>query len=183
KDLHDDIGQSLSVIKSKVHLYKQGQTQNLEGLEEAIGEIIEQTRQISRSLYPSYLEKIGLTRSVATMLDKVQRDTNIVCSFEISEETENLDLEKKTHIYRILQECINNTLKHSNATALKIAINKENDLLKLTYQDNGKGISKNEFSTGMGFMSIRERVRIINGILSFDDKRDKGFKLTLKLEL
>ncbi len=183
KDLHDDIGQSLSVIKSKVHLFNQGQIQNLEGLEEAIGDIIEQTRQISRNLYPSFLEKIGLTRSVANMLDKVQRDTNIVCSFEICEETESLDLEKKTHLYRIIQECINNTLKHSNATALKIAIKKENDLLKLTYQDNGKGISKNEFSNGMGFMSIRERVRIINGILSFDDKSDKGFKLTLKLEL
>lgn len=183
KDLHDDIGQSLSVVKSKVHLFNQGQIQNLEGLEETVGDIIEQTRQISRSLYPSYLEKIGLARSVASMLDKVQRDTNVVCSFEICEDAENLDLEKKTHLYRILQECVNNTLKHSNATALKIEIKKENDLLKLAYQDNGKGISKNEFSNGMGFMSIRERVRIINGILSFDDKSDKGFKLTLKLEL
>ncbi|GIV28004.1 MAG: hypothetical protein KatS3mg027_1818 [Bacteroidia bacterium] len=183
KDLHDDIGQSLSVVKSKVHLFNQGQIQNLDGLEEAIGEIIEQTRQISKSLYPSYLEKIGLARSVASMLDKVQKDTNIECSFEICEEAENLDLERKTHIYRILQECVNNTLKHSGATALKIVIEKENELLKLTYQDNGKGISKSDFTTGMGFMSIRERVRIINGILSLNDKNDKGFKLTLKLEL
>jgi signal transduction histidine kinase len=180
KDLHDDIGQSLSVVKSKVHLFNQGQIQNLQGLEETVGDIIEQTRQISRSLYPSYLEKIGLARSVASMLDKVQRDTNVVCSFEICEDAENLDLEKKTHLYRILQECVNNTLKHSGATALKIAIEKENELLKLTYQDNGKGISKNEFSNGMGFMSIRERVRIINGILSLEDKQEKGFKLSLK---
>lgn len=183
KDLHDDIGQSLSVIKSKVHLYNQGQIKNLEGLEEAIGDVIEQTRQISRSLYPSYLEKIGLERSIAALLEKVQKDTNIECSFEVCKEAENLDLERKTHLYRILQECVNNTLKHSGATALKIAIVKENDLLKLTYQDNGKGITKQDLSSGMGFMSIRERVRIINGILSFGDKNEKGFKLTLKLEL
>lgn len=180
KDLHDDIGQSLSVVKSKVHLFNQGQIQNLEGLEESVGDIIEQTRQISRSLYPSYLEKIGLARSVASLLDKVQRDTNVVCSFEICEDAEFLDLDKKTHLYRIIQECVNNTLKHSGASALKIAIEKENELLKLTYQDNGKGISKQEFSNGMGFMSIRERVRIINGILSLDNKQEKGFKLSLK---
>jgi two-component system, NarL family, sensor kinase len=180
KDLHDDIGQSLSVVKSKVHLFNQGQTQSLEGLEETVGDVIEQTRQISRNLYPSYLEKIGLARSVASMLDKVQRDTNVVCSFEISEAAEKLELDKKTHLYRILQECVNNTLKHSGATALKISIEKENELLKMTYQDNGKGISKQEFSSGMGFMSIRERVRIINGILNLDDKAEKGFKLSLK---
>jgi signal transduction histidine kinase len=168
------------VVKSKIHLYNQGQIQNLDGLEESVGEIIEQTRQISRSLYPSYLEKIGLARSVASMLDKVQRDTNVVCSFEICDDAEFLDLDKKTHLYRILQECVNNTLKHSGASALKIAIEKENELLKLTYQDNGKGISKQEFSNGIGFMSIRERVRMINGILSLGDKQEKGFKLSLK---
>jgi signal transduction histidine kinase len=183
KDLHDDIGQSLSVVKSKIHLYNQGQIQNLDGLEESVGEIIEQTRQISRSLYPSFLEKIGLTRSIASMLDKVQRDTNVECSFEICEEAEKLELNVKTHLYRIIQECVNNTLKHSGATALKIVIEKENELLKLIYQDNGKGISKQDISSGMGFMSIRERVRMINGILSLGDKQEKGFKLTLKVEV
>lgn len=180
KDLHDDIGQSLSVVKSKVHLFNKGQIQNLIGLEETLDDIIEQTRQISRSLYPSYLEKIGLARSVASMLDKVQRDTNLVCSFDIVEDVEKLDLEIKTHLYRIIQECVNNTLKHSGATALKITIYKENELLKLTYQDNGKGIRKQDFSSGMGFMSIRERVRIINGILNLDEKQEKGFKLSIK---
>lgn len=180
KDLHDDIGQSLSVVKSKVHLYNQKQIDSLEGIEEAIGEIIEQTREISRRLYPSSIEKIGIVRAIASMLGNVQRDTNIECSYEIDEDIEQLDIEKKTHIYRIIQECINNTIKHAQAKALKITIKKENNIFVLTYQDNGKGISKQEFSTGMGFMSIRERIRILNGILTLDEKQTKGFKLIIK---
>lgn len=180
KDLHDDIGQSLSIIKSKIHLFKQGQIDSIDDLEDSIGEIIEQTREISRRLYPSSIEKIGIIRAVASMLETVQRDTKLECSYEIDEEIEKIDLEKKTHLYRILQECVNNTIKHAEATALKIMIKKENNLFVITYQDNGKGISKQEFSTGMGFMSIRERSRIINGILTLDDKINKGFKLVIK---
>lgn len=182
KDLHDDIGQSLSAIKSSVHFLaaKSNDIEKLNALELNIGSVIDQTRDISRKLYPSYLEKIGLVRSVARLMDDIQQNSNLVCSFEIDETVNNLSIDKLTHIYRIVQECVNNTIKHAEASALKVTIEKKDDDFMLIYQDNGKGITKNDIkNSGIGFMSLKERARILNGELIITDNSGKGFKLIL----
>ena len=180
KDLHDDIGQSLSAIKSKISLTNKTADQNLLELEENVGKIIEQTREISRNLYPSYLEKIGLVRSIARLSDLIQKSTKIECSFEIDNGIDDLSIETRTHLYRIIQECINNTIKHSHASALKIELNKDNDHFTLTYRDNGTGFNESEIQKGLGFYSIKERTRMINGEVQISDNGGKGFKLIVK---
>ncbi len=176
-DLHDDIGQSLSIIKSKITIAKC--TQEDKALEKELSRVIEQTREISRNLYPSYLEKIGLVRSIARLTENVQSSTKIECSFEVSEAVERLPIGVKTHIYRILQECTNNTIKHAQATALKISISEKNNEFILFYQDNGIGLTVRQ-KNGLGLLSIKERAKIINGTVSFEDKLNKSFNLTLK---
>ncbi len=178
-DLHDDIGQSLSMLKSKLSAMKTPNGSDEQILELGLSRVIEQTREISRSLYPSFLEKIGLERSVASLSESVQSSTGIECSFDISEKIESLALSVKTHLYRILQECTNNTIKHSGATALRISITEKNGEFTMTYQDNGRGFSSKQ-QKGLGILSIKERAKIINANISFDDKSSKGFKLTLK---
>ena len=177
RDLHDDIGQSLSMIKSKISAGKTETSQNLEG---ELGRVIEQTREISKNLYPSYLEKIGLVRSVARLVENIQASTKLECSFEVADDVDQLPINTKTHLYRILQECVNNTIKHSGASALKISITKKNDEFELIYQDNGKGIEDQKEINGIGMFSIKERAKIIHGTLHFNDKNQKGFKLILK---
>jgi two-component system, NarL family, sensor kinase len=177
RDLHDDIGQSLSMIKSKISVGKIENSQNLEG---ELGRVIEQTREISKNLYPSYLEKIGLVRSVARLVENIQSASKLECSFEIADEVDSLPINTKTHLYRILQECVNNTIKHSGASALKISISFSDNEYQLTYQDNGKGLGDLKAVNGIGMLSIRERTKIINGILHIDDKSHKGFKLSIK---
>jgi two-component system NarL family sensor kinase len=182
KDLHDDIGQSLSAIKSKLNLIHQKEidSSQLSGVENEVGKVIEQTRDISRKLYPAYLEKIGLTRSVARLMDGIQDSTDIVCSFEIDPEIDELSMPVLTHIYRIIQECVNNTMKHANASALKVTVLKKDDFFQLIYQDNGKGIQKSENKlSGIGFMSLKERSRMIKGELNISDNAGKGFRLII----
>jgi two-component system, NarL family, sensor kinase len=179
RDLHDDIGQSLSMIKSKISAGKVEGAQNLEG---ELGRVIEQTREISKNLYPSYLEKIGLVRSVARLVENIQSASRLECSFEIADEVDSLPINIKTHLYRILQECVNNTIKHSGATALKVSIFFSGNEYQLTYQDNGKGSEDTKTGNGIGMFSIRERAKIINGILHIDDKSHKGFKLSIKFK-
>jgi signal transduction histidine kinase len=176
-DLHDDIGQSLSIIKSKISVSKTNKDDK--SLEEELSRVIEQTREISRNLYPSYLEKIGLVRSIARLMENIQSSTKIECSFDVDDKVENLPLQTKTHIYRILQECTNNTIKHANATALKTSVMEKNNEFVLIYQDNGIGITSKQ-KNGLGLLSIRERAKIINGNVNFEDKINKSFKLTLK---
>lgn len=180
-DLHDDIGQSLSMLKSKITSMKTENGQDEKLLESGLSRVIEQTREISRSLYPSYLEKIGLVRSVASLSENVQSSTGIECSFEITDKVESLPLNVKTHLYRILQECTNNTIKHSGATALKVSITEKNGEFTMIYQDNGSGLGSKQ-QKGLGILSMKERAKIINGTVSFDDKGNKSFKLILKFK-
>jgi signal transduction histidine kinase len=176
-DLHDDIGQTLSVIKSKV-INSVKPTE----IEEDIAKVINQTREISRSLYPSSLEKIGLIRSVASLMQDLQSVKGLECSYEIDESVLTLSINIQTNIYRIIQECVNNTIKHSGATGLKVSIIKTNDEYEFLYLDNGIGIKNKRKSEGIGLLSILERAKILNGSVEIDDKNEKGFKLILKFK-
>jgi len=181
RDLHDDIGQSLSILKSglfKTESKKEGDKK----MEVEIERIIDQTRQISRALYPSYIEKIGLTPSIAMLAENIQKNKNIEVSFDINEKTEELHVGVKTHLFRVLQECVSNTLKHSGAKALKIMIELENENLVMTYIDNGNWVQQSRAVNGMGLLSIKERVKIIGGTLSIEQNYPKGFKLVVKFK-
>ena len=182
RDLHDDIGQSLSVIKSKINLYQQKKLKHLEGLDTEVGEIINQARQLSHVLHPSYLEKIGITRSVASLAERIQRNTGIICSFEIDEKIESLSIEVQTQLYRIIQESINNTLKHANASALKIVIRPIQDGYLFEYMDNGKGVENPETTDGIGIHTIRERALKLKGKAHFSSNKGKGYKCTIKFD-
>lgn len=182
KDLHDDIGQSLSVIKSKINLYNSGKTKDIGGLDSDVGYVIDQTRNISHFLHPSFVAKLGLERSLVSLTEKTQDSTGIVCSLSIKSEIEKMPMDHKTQIYRILQECINNTIKHANATALKITFKDTMSGMDITYRDNGVGM--NEQATkkeGIGLLTIRERADKINAKVHVTSSPNKGYKLQLSM--
>lgn len=182
KDLHDDIGQSLSVIKSKLNLFNTGKIKNLVGLDNEVGEVINQTRNISHFLHPSFIQKLGLERSLASLIEKTQSNTEIICSLDIRASLVKLSLLDQTQIYRILQECINNTIKHANASALKISIKENVNNLIITYRDNGKGLIETPTTMeGIGMLTIKERASAINGKITYEFSKGKGFKLILTL--
>jgi signal transduction histidine kinase len=93
-----------------------------------------------------------------------------------------MDLKVKTHVFRILQECINNTIKHSNATALKISSEKIEKYMRVIYQDNGKGLNFEDNVKGIGLRSIKERANIIFANIQMSSK-EKGFKLILDIPI
>lgn len=182
KDLHDDIGQSLSVIKSKINMYNTGRINAIDGVDMELGEVINQTRNISHHLHPSFLEKIGLARSLASLMDKTQESTGIVCSLDLFKDIENLSTETQTQIYRIVQECINNTIKHAQATALKVSVQEQDGGFVLKYRDNGIGMKDvSGAEDGIGIMTIRERGNKLNGKTTFFSNSN-GFKLVLKFQ-
>jgi len=182
-DLHDDIGQSLSIIKSKLNKkHQQSVIEISSELESDLGKVIEQTREISRNLFPSNLAKIGLSRLIAVLMENIQSNTSLECSFEVTEDAQYLPLNIQTHIFRIIQECTNNTIKHSGATGLKISITEKNNDYTLLYQDNGKGIKIKTDNNGIGLNAIRERAKIIDGTIEIDEKAEKGFKLILRFK-
>jgi signal transduction histidine kinase len=181
RDLHDDIGQSLSVIKSKINLFNTGKINGLEGMEKEVGEVIDHTRSISHFLHPSFVAKLGIERSMVSLLEKTESNTGIVTSISIKNEVESLDLNSKTQLYRIVQECISNTIKHSKATALKVSLKNIDGEFILKYRDNGIGFKSDKSnSEGIGMLTIRERALNIGGKISLPTS-DKGFVLILTI--
>ncbi|MFT7614032.1 MAG: two-component system NarL family sensor kinase [Parvicellaceae bacterium] len=178
QDLHDGVGQDLSVLKNKLGRLKKNDTIEVLEFEVGITAVIEQTRQISRSLFPSYLRKVGLAEVMSSLLDKTEQGTGIICSYDLPPLKKQPEEQVKIHVYRILQECISNTIKHANASALKVELLSEGDLWMLTYQDNGIGMPDKKKLKGMGMMSIAERVKMMDGQMAVSpNELGKGFKL------
>lgn len=179
-DLHDNIGQLLSVVKSKINMYNTGLIHEITDLDKEVGEVINQTRTISHQLHPSSLEKLGLERSINGLMERTQTNTDIICSSHFAVPTDQLDIEIQTQLYRISQECINNTIKHANAASLKITLKEEDGMYIYKYRDNGIGFSGSSFANGIGMMTIKERVHKINGKLNVISDQQKGMQLIIK---
>jgi signal transduction histidine kinase len=113
-------------------------------------------------------------------MEKVQESTGIVCSLELFKEIESLPIDTKTQIYRIIQECVNNTIKHAQASALKILVYKQDENFMLEYKDNGIGMRDvPNADSGIGILTIKERGNKLNGKVSFISNAN-GFRLILK---
>lgn len=181
KDLHDDIGQSLAVVKSKLNLFTSGKISKLEGVDTEIGDILEQTRVLSHQLHPNALEKIGLERALNSLVEKTQSGTDMLCSFEFDPGVKSINMGTSSQIYRIIQECISNTIKHARASALKVSIEHRNGELIIQYRDNGIGISDSQNKLGLGLLTIRERAEIIGGRIDLKTGTNKGITLTITI--
>lgn len=177
KELHDSVGGSLSMIKNKVIVNKNPSTLQQE-LTKDLNDVIDHTRTISHQLYPSYLQKIGLKQLLHEFLRKIEKDNTLVCISNIEETNTRLTLDQKNHVFRIVQECVNNTMKHAQATTIILHIYIKNSFVNLIYHDDGIGLKKS--TIGMGFMSIEERVKILNGTLQIKNNQKRGIKITIR---
>lgn len=182
-DLHDNIGQCLSLIKSKINLYQKGELDDLNGLSNDVGDVVNQTRSISHDIYPFELRKIGLKKSIQSLLSKVYLNTGVITNFDISEEVDSFSEDLQVQLYRISQEAVTNTIKHANANSILIKIEKRgNTVWRYSYKDNGKGIERVKFENkkGLGLQTISERVKSINGKMKISNFSGKGFGLEIK---
>lgn len=175
KDLHDGLGQSLLLIKNKVALSKDNTTGEL--LDTAISEL----RSIARSLHPMQLEKLGLSKAAEHLLDQIDRETDIFVSTEIEELKGILKKEEELQLYRILQESINNVLKHSEASALRVLFTRIEKGVELKIEDNGKGFDfsekLNDFQS-LGLKTLKERIAAIQGSMKVNSEKGVGTSLS-----
>ncbi|NRA11141.1 MAG: hypothetical protein HRT57_04195 [Crocinitomicaceae bacterium] len=179
RDLHDGIGQSLIILKNKFNKIEGGAEGLSEELNENFSDTIEEVRSISRSLIPPELSRLGLKKSLNKMLKDVEFSAGIVVSIDIND-LDAIELEQpaEIRIYRIIQELTNNTIKHSEATSLKLEVINKESWFSIVYQDNGVGMAPdkaNGSADSVGLRSIQQRMGFLNGTVRFD-KPSKGFK-------
>ncbi len=185
-ELHDGLGQTLLIIKNRAFLGTKAN--NLEVANEQLGEIsassgeaINQAREIAYFLRPSQLERLGLTSAVEEMLAQVSEVSEIEFEYEIDSIDGVFSPENEINFYRIVQESVNNILKHSEATKAKVFVRRKLDKIELSVQDNGKGFAIDEKNihgkSGFGLFGIEERVRILDGKFSIKSEKGKGTKV------
>jgi signal transduction histidine kinase len=174
KELHDSIGQNILFIKNQ--MIKNNDLR----LMSSVDETLEEVRSISKDLYPNQLEKYGLVAAVDALAEKVKESSDIFVSYDLDAIDKNISADQQINYYRIIQECISNALKHSDASALRISASKVNGVLELVVQDNGKGFDKETLSKksqrSFGLLNLEERTKYLKGKLTLETSLGNGTK-------
>lgn len=172
KELHDSVGQNILFIRNQLVKEKN------ETLLGSVDQTLEEVRGISKDLYPNQLEKYGLAAAIEALAEKLKLSTGIFMSSNLDELSLELSSEHKISFYRIIQECVSNTIKHANATAVRVTATVKDKMVELVVQDNGQG-----FDTGIlaekahrsfGMLNLEERVKLLQGRFQLESKQGEG---------
>jgi signal transduction histidine kinase/Tfp pilus assembly protein PilF len=179
KDLHDSVGQQLTLIKRKSQNAAQDEISQL------TNNALEDVRSISKGLYPAMLKQLGLTESIEQLVLVIDENTNIFYSSEIESVDDFFNEESGLNFYRFIQECLNNAIKHSKAKAISISIVKLNNQISITIKDNGVGfnINKMERKNSLGLKTLSERIQILNGKLKILSEINLGTTISATIPI
>jgi PAS domain S-box-containing protein len=196
RELHDELGQALMVLKLKVRSIQRalgtGQTSLSGECDEVIGyinEVTEDVRRLSRDLSPSILEDLGLSAAIRWLVEASTKHYNIKSSLDMTEMDDLFSHEGRITVYRIVQECLTNIAKHAQATQVSIAISKQDGGILFSVEDDGKGFDVKEAfgrdptKKGLGLSAMYERGRILGGSLDIWSEKGTGTRITFKVPL
>lgn len=184
KDLHDGLGVILSTVKMHLSIIKDKSVENKPMIEKA-SKLLEQAtgdvRRISHNMMPGLLTKLGLFEATEDLFDRINETEEIKANLWIDGEQTRFPENIEIMLYRIIQELVNNTIKHAEATILSLNIEVQSGLLKIDYSDNGKGFNVDEKldSKTMGLSSMQSRVNFLNGKVDIESEKGKGSSYTI----
>jgi signal transduction histidine kinase/ligand-binding sensor domain-containing protein len=196
-ELHDSLGQRLIIIKNHALflLGKKGKQQSdeerLQTLEEINSEAslaIDETRTISYDLRPFQLDRLGLSKAIEVLVRSASRATEISFSTDIADVDQSFPEDLRINFYRIVQEAVNNIIKHSGASEAKIRVEKTGRRILLLIADNGNGFSAEQKNSaagksGFGLVGIRERAAVLGGLVKIQSRTGFGTTLTIVFDL
>ena len=183
-ELHDGVGQYLTFVNNRIlqianSMNGEGKKEELIGVSRNLVISVDEIRRIMSKLYPHQLERLGFTKAVESLISRVKADSGL----KISSEIENIDnlipSEYQINLYRIIQESLNNIIKHAKADNIKISLYTDSLMIYLRIEDNGTGFAagkgEQDFSaSGYGIEFMKERVRIIGGKIKIDSGSGNG---------
>ncbi len=188
KELHDNIGQQLTTIKLFLDLANStadDNTQEMVNLAlKGVGDVINEVRAMSRALVPSTLQDLGLIESINELVDSISRTQVLRISFDHDNFDEQLmpDNQQLT-VFRIVQEQLNNIVKHAGAGNVNIRLSRKLHELVLDIRDDGKGFDPKKLKKGLGFINISNRAELFGGKKHVVSSPGKGCFLKVRFPL
>ena len=185
QDLHDDISSKLNIVSLNTHLLK---TPNLSEAEYAeitdnivslTKKALENSRRIAHDLLPPVFEKFGLHAAVEELVLEFSTAKNVQINYENELDFSSLDINKQLHVFRILQELLNNSMRHGKATSISITFVSKNHQNTCVYRDNGVGFnaSLGNQKRGIGMQNIESRVNFLGGKINVQSEINKGVQI------
>ena len=186
RELHDDLTQRLAalaldaaLIEKELNTSQPEAVQGLKDLRTNLSEVAEEVHDLSRQLHPSILDDLGLVQAVQAECAAFTRKTGIDLSFSPHDLPGSVSQQPALCLYRVIQEALQNISKHSQAASASITLQGLSDGIRLLIEDKGIGFDPQGVKTkaGIGLSSMHERVRLVNGTISFTSKPGQGSEI------
>jgi signal transduction histidine kinase len=183
REIHDNIGQVLSLVRLNLNTLNAPADQDklnlMDGLmEKALADL----RNLSHSLDGDYIRNNGWAEPVTKLLHDLQSTGKYTTQIDLGENLPHLGNEKPIILFRMIQEVINNIIKHAAADTIKLEAQKENGKLVITILDNGKGFNTQTASAGSGLRNLEKRSKMINADLSVSSERGNGTRVIISIQ-
>lgn len=192
EELHDSLGYLLSlaglhasVLYKRKDITDEKRKELLESLMKSIEDAFDEVRNISHNLAPSLLSERGLKGALKNITDRVNQSTKLSMSFDTFGLEENLDNLIENTLFRTIQEIVNNTIKHADASKLFLQITQGNNEITLMAEDNGKGFNFDEIKkhSSYGLSHIKSRIENLNGTMFIDSNQNRGTIISILIPL
>ena len=192
-DLHDDAGPLLATARlylneNLVNLDKTSQLQSIYNAKQIIDDTIQLIRNISHSLMPPTLKNFGLESAVNDLFQKISSSGSMNASCRFHDYRDRMHPEQELIIFRVIQELVNNILKHSNASFIHLTQNLSGDKLFIRMHHDGRGLTQTDFeklnkaASGLGLKNIQSRLKLLHGRIFFEkDMSQTYFKVTIEV--
>jgi signal transduction histidine kinase len=191
-ELHDGLGQYFLVILSRAKMMlrnrlPESMTPDVSEILTAATQGIEDVRNVAYNLTPYHLEQVGLEPSLEAMMKRALQPSNIRWTFSTDAAEEAFPQDTHIHIYRIVQECVNNVIKHAGASHVDVRLTTDQGAATISVRDDGKGFDQkgisegNRSTEGFGLRGIAGRVKLLKGTLRVDSGHGKGTTVTVTI--
>jgi two-component system sensor histidine kinase UhpB len=185
QELHDEIGQSLTALLLQIEGLERSapddEREALAELRQATRDTLEQVRGVARRLRPEVLDDLGLGKAISALCERLGEQSGIAIGCDIDAQLPQLAPEAELVTYRVAQEALTNTLRHSGARRAAVTLERDGEDVLLTVADDGSGIDGAE-SAGAGIQGMRERALLIGARLRIDPGDAAGTVVRLRLD-
>ena len=191
RDLHDDVTQRLAILSIEIGKLAGGADPSVEArarlrsLQKQVVQISQEVRRLSHGLHPAVIEDFGLSTALEELCEEFGKAPGITVRFDGPIDDAGLSRDAAACLYRIAQESLGNAAKHGRATEVRVALSAKGGTMQLLVTDNGAGFSGEPWRSrvGLGLVSMKERVRLVNGTFTITSRAGQGTEIIASVPL
>lgn len=181
EEIHDNVGQVLSLAKLNLNTFEVSPEKKLQDTKQLISKAINDLRNLSRSMHGDRIAELGLLQSLADELQILENSGEFKTGMKITGSQYKLAPQKEMVLFRIVQEALNNAIKHAKAKNINLLLDYKPGLFTLTVSDDGNGFDSTQVKNGIGLKSMHNRALLIGGNCNLQSSTDSGTSITIEL--